>query len=87
MPITRRRPDEEEEYEPTETVEINPRKDILHYEIPLGVQPLAEYKKRAGEQLARKIIATIEPEFLEQPGYELMRYVLIVKKYEDNPIR
>jgi hypothetical protein len=83
MALTKKRSDDEEEYQPTETVEINPRKDILRYEIPLGVRPLEEYKKRAAEQLARKIIDIIEPEFLEQPGYELMRYVLIVKRYED----
>jgi hypothetical protein len=80
--LTKRRKDEDDEFEHTELIEINPKRDILSYEIPLGALPLKEYKLKAATSLAKKIVDIIEPDFEEKPGFELMRYVLVVKKLE-----
>ena len=67
--------------EPSEMVFINPSKDVYVYERPIGILSIDAYKKEAIELLVKKIVGSIEPEFIEQPGFEIMRYQLVVKKY------
>lgn len=81
MPRTTNKQDDEYVYEPSEMIFIDPNKDIYLYERPLGVLPVEAYKKEAIEKLIRKVMATIEPEFQEMNGFEVMRYMLVIKKY------
>jgi hypothetical protein len=69
-------------YDGTEMVLINPKKDIWTYQIPMGMADVERYKHQAAQALALKIVKEIDPEFLEMPGFELIRYQVIVKKYE-----
>lgn len=73
--------DDEQE---SEIVYINPSKDVWRYSIPLTHDKegqTEEFKKLAAKALAEKILEQIEPEYLEQKGFELMQYSVIIKKH------
>lgn len=50
----------------------------FNIDVPLGGQALDEYKKVAASVLVQQIIENIEPEFIEQNGFEILRYPVVV---------
>lgn len=76
------------EYGSSEIIVINNRKDVFTYAVPLdGTVPTSLMKRFAAQGLANLIVDKIEPEFYEMTGYEVMKYTVVIKKYDTKNIK
>jgi hypothetical protein len=67
-------------------IEFDPKTDIYSFNLPLPFdkrESLDPLKHQLYQHLVQELVDRIAPDYLEQTGFELMQYKLVIVKFGD----